>query len=334
MLFDPSSERAARIDEGLRKRLSSSIDYLNDYLAGDGVESAVCATARTFIEANPVSPWVFGLYAVVVKEITAGQTKVAGRNFEAMIEATRLPPRPGPVALDEPGSNPLVWDVWRTLIDTDPKRSFLPVAPTADEFARTTAAIDEARRLIAETAPEFHAEIAGLVRMMVLARPADDSREAQFNGASTFFLWGAVLLNAAMERTVAEMVDLMVHEASHLLLFGLVQGGALTRNDAAQLYSSPLRHDPRPIDGIFHACFVSARVHLAISRMLRAGLTGPLAVDLQARADYNARASKSALAVLTEHAIATEPGADILNAIRGYWRSVDADMTRPKSAVS
>ena len=64
------------------------------------------------------------------------------------------------------------------------------------------------------------------------------------------------------------MVDLLVHESSHVLLFGVSAEGALTENSGRERYDSPLRRDKRPIDGILHACFVATRVHLAMNRLL------------------------------------------------------------------
>ena len=38
------------------------------------------------------------------------------------------------------------------------------------------------------------------------------------------------------------------------------------------MFSSPLRTDPRPMDGVVHATYVVARMHQTISRLLDAGV--------------------------------------------------------------
>ena len=43
------------------------------------------------------------------------------------------------------------------------------------------------------------------------------------------------------------MIDLLVHESSHVLLFGVAAEEPLTRNPGTERYASPVRRDPRPI---------------------------------------------------------------------------------------
>jgi len=155
--------------------------------------------------------------------------------------------------------------------------------------------------------------------MIVLAAPESPDLDHMFNGASTFFLWGATFLNADLRRTAVSLIDLLVHESSHVLLFGLGAESALTRNSGDERYSSPLRADPRPIDGIFHACFVATRVHLAMSRLLDSGvLTTEQSQQAVQRRDYNGNAGRVSLGVLEQHARLTELGKSILDTIRTY----------------
>ena len=70
-------------------------------------------------------------------------------------------------------------------------------------------------------------EVKKLVRMIVLGAPGSDEPADRFNGASTFFLWGASLLNADVRRSSISIADLLVHESSHVLLFGVSADGAL-----------------------------------------------------------------------------------------------------------
>jgi HEXXH motif-containing protein len=119
------------------------------------------------------------------------------------------------------------------------------------------------------------------------------------------------------------MVDVLVHEASHLLLFGLVGGKALSRNDPAARYASPLRRDPRPIDGIFHAAFVATRVHLTMERM-RSRAEATLHADIDRHATKNREAALIALDVLRRELLPTPEGQGILDALEGYWQAAHA----------
>jgi HEXXH motif-containing protein len=168
--------------------------------------------------------------------------------------------------------------------------------------------------------PVWHDEVSRLLRMIVLGSPQSGDVRDVFNGASTFFLWGAALLNAEIRRTAVSIIDLLVHESSHGLLFGFSAEGALTRNSGEERYASPLRSDARPIDGIFHACFVATRVHLAMSRLIESDqLTQTEAKQAIERRDFNGNAAAAALQVLAQHAKPTDLGQEILDTIRNYW---------------
>ena len=141
-----------------------------------------------------------------------------------------------------------------------------------------------------------------------------------FTGASTFFLWGATVLNADFVGSSVSIVDLLVHESSHVLLFGLSFSEGLTRNSGEARYDSPVRADKRPIDGIFHACFVTTRVHLAMKRLLDSGSLrdddGKLAIQ---HCQHNEKAGRESLAVLARHAEPTRLGTAILHELEDYW---------------
>lgn len=56
------------------------------------------------------------------------------------------------------------------------------------------------------------------------------------------------------------MAECLVHEASHNLLYALSRDSALFEGKSEALYYSPWRPDPRPVDGLLHACFVFSNV--------------------------------------------------------------------------
>ena len=143
---------------------------------------------------------------------------------------------------------------------------------------------------------------------------------------STFFLWGSTLFNGALRRSPISIVDLLVHESSHILLFGVSAEGSLTHNSGHERYESPVRKDKRPIDGILHACFVSTRVHLTMERLLASGtLNDEEAKIAVERRQYNGAAARDALDMLDRYAKPTELGEKVLGTLRAYWASVPSD---------
>jgi HEXXH motif-containing protein len=120
------------------------------------------------------------------------------------------------------------------------------------------------------------------------------------------------------------MFDTLVHEASHSLLFGLSAEEALTSN-GDERYPSSVRSDERPIDGIFHACFVTTRVHSAIQRAIANAVLAPEETsEALEHQDYNGKAAVETLEVLTNHARTTATGEAILSTIRAYWSNQPA----------
>lgn len=322
-MLEPSATTVEAIDRRLRERLSQSLDYLVSFLPDNPAASpARVFELRAKLASGPVSPWVFGAYAMIVQGLSRDDAAMAGRFFALLGSALDQPASAAPVRFLDTELAEGFWDTAATLFDTDAARPMHLRGATEAEFAATRAEIDAALSILAQAAPESHAELAVLQRLTLLARPSTDRPGTGFGGATTFFLWGASLLNASVRRDVAEMLDTLVHEASHMLLFGLVDGGALSRNDPAARYTSPLRSDPRPIDGIFHACFVSSRVHLVMERCLASGAMPPaLRLALAARAEANAHSARVGLEVLQEHLQPTPAGARILGALSDYWQA-------------
>lgn len=314
----PDPKQAAAVDANLRARLADSFDYLATLTSA--TDAARLAAIGRHLADAPVSPFVFSLYSLLVTEFGGGGDRASvliGEIEKALTWPAKMPP----LGLGDTAVPDAWWQHYHTLLDTDPDRDFRPVAPASKAANRAINLIDAAFELMARCDASLHDEVRSLVRLPVLAAPSSESDQDNFNGASTFFFWGGILLNAEHDRGTLAMVDLLVHEASHLLLFGLVEGKALTRNDATERYSSPLRSDPRPIDGIFHACFVATRVAEAITRLLESGrLTAEETMAAIDRRDRNKGAARAALASLEDHAEPSDRGDKILNVLRFHLR--------------
>lgn len=65
---------------------------------------------------------------------------------------------------------------------------------------------------------------------------------------------------------------MLAHEAGHCLLFGLTIDEPLVLNDDNEMFLSPLRPDPWPMDGICHATLQSVRMAWAMEALGDSGL--------------------------------------------------------------
>jgi hypothetical protein len=322
----PSGSRVDDIDQGLRVRVAEALDYLAKLTSLDPSRQAALVSLERRLKAAPVSPWVFCLYSKLVAELSKDPRGDVTGIFADIVLAASLPADQGVVDFCDPVVSESWWNHFRLLLDTDRQRPFKPQAPSTAAFALCKQDIELGFAVMQQADPILHDEVRSLLHMIVLGSPASADCADVFNGASTFFLWGAVLLNANLRRSAISIVDLLVHESSHVLLFGLAADDPLTQNSGHKRYASPVRSDKRPIDGIFHACFVSTRVHLAMGRLLGSGLLGEEDSKIAVKHwEYNGTAARASLEVLAPHAKTTELGEKILGTLRAYWTDIAAD---------
>jgi hypothetical protein len=310
------------VDAQLRSRLAESLDYIGEYVQANlEIEFRQLAAIKENLRSQSVSAWTFCLFSKLVAELSRGTPDDLTGLLDAVGAAASLAPSEG-VACFGSRHPQLWWEHFEVLNDTDAKRSFRLAPPSPGVFQACEREVQAAFALMQRADPELHAEVADLLRTIVLGSPAASS--APFGGSSTFFCWGATLLNADIRRSAIETVDLLVHESSHLLLFALSSRSALTKNPGTERYSSPVRSDPRPIDGIFHACFVTTRVHLAMGRLLASGRLagGEMAAARNSRA-HNGSAARESLDLLKRHAEPTAAGEAILAELDEYWTRED-----------
>jgi HEXXH motif-containing protein len=275
------------------------------------------------LAAGPVSPHAFAAYYDLVLALEEGDLAEARQRLEELLAA----PPPGActriLELGDAARDPDA-DRYRRHVDTEPALPLEIFPPPPEVAARCRRRIEAAQALIEAGNPALAAEIGALVREIVLAVGPSGKGALSFDGASSFMLWGAIVLNAAGHTTTLEMVQALAHESGHNLLFGLATDGPLVTNDDEERFASPLRQDPRPIDGIFHATFVTARMHQAVARLLEAEVLaeGELAEARRALA-ANAALFAQGLATLDRHARLTPMGSAALAGARAYMERAE-----------
>jgi hypothetical protein len=309
------------LDEQIRYRLRDSLLGVADACVEAGIDARPIQRAAAAAPAGPVSPLLFALHAGLVEAIldedaAAAELLLAGldrRDGFAAGDGVDFVTTDDAV-LGIPGAGRLYADL---AIDDPEAGVFLaPLAPA--ELAEASRGVGAAFDLIETAAPELAAEIGAIVRQVVLVGAAPGS-ERDFGGASSFHLWGAVLLNAHRHRGRVAMAEGLVHEAAHLLLFGEAAGGRVVENDDGERHVSPLRDDPRPLDGIAHATFVLARMAYWSERLLAsADLTATERAEAETALDRNRRDYGDGAAVVERHARLTEAGARMLGAAAIY----------------
>lgn len=134
-----------------------------------------------------------------------------------------------------------------------------------------------------------------------------------FDGCSSLERYGSILVNMRRRRTPLVLAETLVHESAHSLLFALSCNDFRVLNPPSELHKSPLRIDPRPLDGIFHAVFVLARMHGFLAEIVLNPETSTfmrkeaLKVISERRKNF-----LDGHSVLAEHAKLTEIGRELL----------------------
>ncbi len=317
--FAPDAVRAMAIDRHMRARLGASLRYI--VAQADGRIPMVRTAIEGFLArlaAAPVPAAIFGAYCDLVLAIDDDRLDLA----EALLaEIGAAPNRPAGVLIRDLADRRIdpVADRYVRLVDTDPAICFTVLPPPPEIAAACRSRIAAAFSLLEAGDPALAAEIRTLIGEIVIAVGSDDPTALEFDGASSFMLWGAIMLNAKGHRTVLEMAQALAHESGHNLLFGLCADGPLVENDDEPRYASPLRADPRPMDGIVHATYVTARMHRAVARLLQAGvLDGAATTEARASMAAHRRAFAQGIEVVDRHASLTERGRGIMAGARTY----------------
>jgi hypothetical protein len=175
-------------------------------------------------------------------------------------------------------------------------------SPSQSQSAASTQMLGEAIAIVSRVDPGIHDEIDAFLARIYLASANKDPLAKRFGGVTSLLIWGASFVNIDYYRTRWDAVQFLVHEITHSLLFGLSCEQPLVRNAPDEGYKSPLRADPRPMDGIFHATLVCARLAAFNKAWLDSGL---IEGDDRGRSEEaivrNSHALRDGLAVVDEH---------------------------------
>jgi hypothetical protein len=324
--FGPSHARAASVDSNVRRSMARSFSVLRKAI---GVQRREFRSSLTrciaCLLAGPVRPGLFALYCDLVEAIFSDD-EPAFVSALTTIDAIDMAASDGvrAVTLTDEDLGLGMADRFVRHLDDDPTSPLRVAAVSSEELARASDCLAETWLLIESAVPELGREIRALVRDVVFVASEPVAGGPAFHGASTFYLWGALFLNARMHPDRVSMAEGLTHEAAHSLLLGYTLGAPLVENDASELFVSPLREDPRPMDGIVHATYVLARMHYCIERLLRARALNAAerdrleAMKLRRKADY-----LQGLEIVASNARFTPVGRSIFAGARDYMSQSD-----------
>jgi len=276
-LFTPSAQLGQSIDQEVRAALNSSIYWCIDQVQ---IENKGSINIPTNWRARPVD---FGHYYSLLSALTSANSPEPdqlnnliavlsnsshGRFVENQVShVDELGFRIS--TLSQPWYNHSEIECLVRWFDIESDNGIDLVGLTSTELEFAKHNLLPAINLIHDLLPDFIAEMRAITTEIIFAKPSGDQKMT-FGGASSFSLWGALALNPQAHGEWWLYISRLVHEYSHNLLFGIARNEPLVLNDPEERYMSPLRGQPRPLDGIFHAAYVSAREALAMRQIIAA----------------------------------------------------------------
>lgn len=207
---------------------------------------------------------------------------------------------------------------YRALMSEESAAGFRIAEPAKKQAMAYRNQIEQGIALMQRALPELAGEVYEIVHELIMVT-GNGGSDCQFDGGSHYQLWGALFLNADIPRKPCAMVEAIAHESAHSLLFGFCIDEPLVVNTDEQLFSSPLRHDHRPMDGIYHATFVSARMHWAMTGLLDSGELAPAEREIAEQAKkQHATAFAQGHQVVTQYGRMTDLGRSLMEGAQAY----------------
>ena len=322
--FFPDAARAVAMDRRMRAGLADSLEYLATTIEQqlvaecDGLDALVRRMRAGAL--YPAS--TFGLYYEATSALIDGDSaqalallaELAGEQPLASSEL-RI------VSLDEAAA-PANVKRYQRLMDNDPLIHFGFSEPPAPLVASARTLVAASLRRLRRIDPVLVGEFEALVRELILV-VGESGVDYQFAGGSSYTLWGALFLNAEHHTSEVAVIEALAHESAHSLLFGFCHDEPLVNNADDELFSSPLRVDPRPMDGIYHATYVSARMYRVLSVLLESGdLSADETAFVRSARDEDEENFFAGLGVVREYALLTGTGRALMAEAEVYMRSV------------
>ena len=315
--FEPDAARARKLDRRMHLELASSLRYVvqeaRDELSMN--EDLVLSLVNRIEGGERVSAEVFANYFDLVAALMDADQANSIRLIERIQQSPSSSQGRMFRRLKAPGDCPMSALYLEKFLEGSECAVLPPSSETAEQF---TGRFERGMNLLKKAAPELAGEVEAIVHE-VIPIIGDPGKKMQIDGGSHYQLWGALFLNAGFHPTDEAMAEVIAHESAHSLLFGFCTHETLVLNDDDEGYPSPLRQDLRPMDGIYHATFVSARMHWAMDRLLESGLVQPQRRDDVVKArDADRINFESGISVVRQHGQLTDLGRELMAGAERY----------------
>ena len=314
----PYAGNPAVLELEFRLSLQSSLQYIYQTASLQyGLKPGGADCALEELGLHRISPGIYGRYFEIVPAFKEGKRNQVCRLLSEIIDTAKIVPEFSIIPFD---AEHLAKEINRyaRLIDIGSRQPSLVAEPSKSGWDKFSQAVPRAIEMIGETTPKLRDELEAMLVEIIGGAPHKES-SFRFGSASSMMLWGAAFFNVERHSTTLDVAEGLVHETTHHLLFALSHDEPLVGNPIEQSCASPLRESSRPIDGVYHATFVCARIYFAYRNMLDANiLTTDERFSVEMRLKDNKRCFFAGLETITRFANLTANGKEILDVAISY----------------
>jgi hypothetical protein len=320
--FAPDPERGHVLYDRIKQRLAESFRQIADASSpfAEIDEPSLAVFIDSINRSRKISPRLFAIYNEMLAAAEEDDIAAISRLFGELVNTDFYGESVSSYNLTDEHLGPGNAKRYARWADMDAENPLALRPLDSAEYSRIAAVTTEAFALMDAGASDVSDEIRSLLAEVVFAHGGDGGNLI-FHGISSFYLWGTVVLNAEGHTTALEIAQTLAHETSHMHLFAAALDSPLVRNPDDERYHSPLRIDPRPMDGIYHATYVTARMHYVVSHLLASGILSPAQVEeAKAACASHVKSFSEGYREVSSHGNLTELGHGLLSSAHDYMR--------------
>ncbi len=276
LLFAPDKQSGQRLRASLNRSFASSFEHIFEACRPhvDLPDSLMSSLVPRLRNNSRESPYLYSLHFRLIDAIQEDRLAEVATLLQAIAETGSVTSN---LVVTDLRPDVFPWDVNTVsgYFSAEEAAIYRYCAPGEADLPDRRAQVMMALELLRVTAPGLHSEFGELITTIIFAqreKSQGDDRSEGFGGASALRAFGGILLNVEIEPTVVDCAASLAHEHAHNVLFALSPMEGVVENSEDERFSSPLRHDARPLEGIFHATFVLARMVYVMDMMRASGL--------------------------------------------------------------
>ena len=310
------------VNELLRKNLGQSIEIARKVFPSQA--GAATEILKKLDPARHISPKIFVLHwqlTSALREQNAAQASIALSHLAEAVRREIL-------HADSFTVSTIEWDeidaaTVQYLCRTDGPRGsngeipeMLPLRRS--DYDNFVVATQEALALLLKAHPEMYGEFQELVTSIRLYEPRHVGSMSSPRSFGVMYIYKPHTEDSLKDLPLYYL-NHITHETSHIALNAVMTQGKLILNDPSERFSSPVRPDARPMDGVYHAAFVLSRVALVQSQ--------PIVKERPATAETQETTLKSfwaAYETVAAHGKLTEAGQQVIESCRELVESLEA----------